>query len=130
MSKREHFGTTVTGAGGQKLPFSKAVRAGDFVYVSGQVPFDENGVVVAGGIEIQTHQTMKNVEAALALAGCTLADVIKVTAWLDDTRDFAAFNRTYDSYFTGDRPARSCVRADMMIDCKVEIEAIAFKPLS
>lgn len=129
MGKREHFGTTVTGAGGQKLPFSKAVRAGDYVYVSGQVPFDQTGVVVTGGIEIQTHQTMKNVQAALALAGCTLEDVIKVTVWLDDTRDFAAFNRTYDGYFTGDRPARSCVRADMMVDCKVEIEAIAYKPL-
>ncbi|WP_225766477.1 RidA family protein [Inquilinus sp. Marseille-Q2685] len=128
-SKREHFGTTVTGAGGQKLPFSKAVRAGDYVYVSGQVPFDENGVVVTGGIEIQTRQTMKNVQAALELAGCTLDDVIKVTVWLADTRDFAAFNRTYDSHFTGDRPARSCVRADMMVDCKVEIEAIAYKPL-
>ncbi len=73
---------------------------------------------------------MKNVQAALALAGCTLDDVIKVTAWLDDTRDFAAFNRTLSTATSlGDRPARSCVRADMMIDCKVEIEAIAYKPL-
>jgi reactive intermediate/imine deaminase len=126
---REHFGTTATGAGGQRLPFSKAVRAGDYVYVSGQVPMDERGEIVAGNIIDQTRRTMENVKACLALAGCTLDDVIKCTVWLADTRDFWSFNKVYDGFFTGDRPARSCVRADMMVDCKVEIEAIAYRPL-
>ncbi len=130
MTTRAHFGTTVSGAGGQRLPFSKAVRAGDFVYVSGQVPMDANGEIVEGGIAEQTRLTMENVKAALALAGCTLEDVIKCTVWLSDPRDFWTFNKVYDSFFTGDRPARSCVRADMMVDCRVEIEAIAYKPVT
>jgi reactive intermediate/imine deaminase len=124
-----HYGSQPSGAGGNKLPFSPAVRAGDFVYASGQVAMDERGEIVYGGIEAQTHQTMKNLEKVLALAGCTLADVAKVTVWLADTRDFWSFNRVYISYFPGEPPARSCVRADMMVDCKVEIEAIAYKPL-
>ncbi|MEJ7137510.1 RidA family protein [Amphibiibacter pelophylacis] len=126
---REHFGHTPSGAGGQRLPFSPAVRAGDFVYISGQVAMGENGEIEPGGIEAQTHRTFANVKKVLALAGCTLDDVIKMTVWLDDTRDFWTFNRIYQSYFTGPPPARSCVQSAMMVDCKVEIEAIAYKPL-
>ena len=74
-------------------PLSPAVRAGDFVFVSGTVPTDDQGVVVQGGIEVQTRQVFKRLEEALALGGCTLADVAKVNVWLDDPRDFAAFNR-------------------------------------
>jgi reactive intermediate/imine deaminase len=124
-----HFGHTPSGAGGQKLPFSPAVRAGDFVFVSGQVAMNEQGEIVSGGIEAQTRQTFKNIEKALALADCTLQDVVKATVWLDDTRDFWTFNRIYQEYFNAQPPARSCVRADMMVDCKVEIEVTAYKPL-
>ena len=91
----EFLGGTRTGAGGQPLPFSPAVKAGPFVFVSGQVAMGDNGEIVPGGIEAQTRQTLKNVEKALALAGCTLEDVVKATVWLDDARDFWTFNRVY-----------------------------------
>src|SRR5690242_10153335 len=77
----DFLGSSRTGAGGQPLPFSPAVRAGPFVFVSGQVAMGDNGEIVPGGIEAQTRQTLKNVEKALALAGCTLRDVVKCTVW-------------------------------------------------
>lgn len=123
------FGLEPHGAGGQSLPFSPAVRAGDFVYASGQVAMNERGEIEAGGIEAQTRRTIENVIKVLALADCDLSHVVKITVWLDDTRDFWTFNRVYREYFGAHPPARSCVRADMMVDCKVEIEAIAYRPL-
>ena len=111
-------------------PFSPAVRAGDLVYVSGQVPADDNGEIVSGGIEAQTRQVMANLSKALALAGCTLADVCKSTVWLQDARDFGAFNRVYMSYFGSNKPARSTTEARLMVDAKVEIDVVAYKPAS
>ncbi|MBA3594986.1 MAG: RidA family protein [Polaromonas sp.] len=67
--------------------------------------------------------------AVLALAGCTLADVCKTTVWLQDARDFASFNRVYMSYFEGGKPARSTTEARLMVDARVEIDVIAYKPL-
>jgi len=123
----QFLGGTRTGAGGQPLPFSSAVKAGPFVFVSGQVAMGENGEIVPGGIEAQTRQTLKNVEKALALAGCTLKDVVKSTVWLDDARDFWTFNRVYAEFFSDNKPARSTTQATLMIDAKVEIEVIAYK---
>jgi reactive intermediate/imine deaminase len=111
-------------------PLSPATRAGDFVFVSGQVPTDEQGQVIAGGIEAQTRQVFKRIEQALALAGCTLADVCKANVWLDDARDFGSFNRVYMECFGEHRPARSTVEARLMIDAKVEIDVTAYKPRS
>ena len=119
---REHFGTA-------HVPLSPAVRAGDFVYVSGQVPTGSDGTVVAGGIEAQTRQVLHNVEAALKLAGATLADVVKTTVILVDARDFGAFNTVYASFFPANPPARTTLEARLMIDIRVEIEAVAYKPL-
>ena len=124
----KHIGGQKTGAGGQFLPFSPAVRAGDFVYVSGQVAMNEGGEIIPGGIEAQTRQTMQNVIAVLNEAGCTLDDVAKVNVWLDDTRDFWTFNRVYAEFFTGPAPARSTVRSQLMVDAKIEIDVIAYKP--
>lgn len=123
------YGLEPSGAGGQSLPFSPAVRAGDFVYISGQVAMNERGEIEHGGIEAQTRRTMENVKKVLALAGCDLSHVVKITVWLDDTRDFWSFNRVYREYFGEQPPARSCVRSQMMVDCKIEIEAIAYHPL-
>ncbi len=125
----ERIGDDRTGAGGQALPFAPAVRAGDFVYISGQVAMNENGEIEPGGIESQTHRTMKNVIAVLELAGCTLKDVAKANVWLDDPRDFWTFNKVYGSYFPQGGPARSTVRSQLMVDAKVEIDAIAYRPL-
>jgi len=123
----QFLGGARTGAGGQPLPFSPAVKAGPFVFVSGQVAMDDNGEIVPGGIEAQTRQTLKNVEKALALAGCALKDVVKSTVWLDDARDFWTFNRVYAEFFSDSKPARSTTQATLMIDAKVEIEVIAYK---
>lgn len=131
MSERhiQRLGADRTGAGGQELPFAPAVRAGDFVFISGQVAMNEDGEIEPGGIIRQTHKTMENLIAALELAGCTLDDVAKVGVWLDDTRDFWTFNKVYASYFPNGGPARSTVRSQIMVDAKVEIDAVAYKPL-
>ncbi|MGN6423528.1 MAG: RidA family protein [Asticcacaulis sp.] len=123
----KRIGGPKSGSGGQILPFSRATVANGFVFVSGQVGMDETGEIVQGGIVAQTRRTMDNIVAILAEAGCTLNDVVKANVWLDDTRDFAAFNRIYASYFNEDLPARSCVRSQIMIDAKVEIDVIAYK---
>ncbi len=124
----EHLGNPPLASDRQPRPFSPAVRAGDFVYVSGQVPADENGEIVAGGIEAQTRQVMKNLTTVLALAGCTLDDVCKATVWLQDARDFGAFNRIYMSYFGERKPARSTTEARLMVDARLEIDVVAYKP--
>ena len=111
------------------VPLSPAVRAGDFVFVSGQVPVDATGVVVSGGIEVQTRQVLENVKAALALAGATLDDVVKTTVWLKDAEDFGGMNKIYATYFSKAPPARSTTESRLMIDIRVEIEATAYAPL-
>jgi reactive intermediate/imine deaminase len=123
----EFLGGTRAGPGGQPLPFSPAVKAGPFVFVSGQIALGDNGELVPGGIEAQTRRALKNAETALALAGCTLKDVVKATVWLDDARDFWTFNRVYAEHFPENKPARSTTQAKLMIDAKIEIEIIAYK---
>ncbi|HEY8594710.1 MAG TPA: RidA family protein [Devosiaceae bacterium] len=124
----ERIGAIPGASTGDKPPYAKVVRAGDFYFVSGQVPADANGALVGGGIAEQTRQAIRNLEAALKLVDLGLPDVVKVTAWLDDPRDFGAFNKVYAEFFGAALPARSCVRAEMMVDCKVEIEAVAYSP--
>jgi reactive intermediate/imine deaminase len=124
----ERFGAAPSGPGGRSLPFTKAVRAGDFVFVSGQVPGGVDGEIVDGDIAIQTRQTIENVKSILQSLDLSLEHVVKATVWLADTRDFWPFNKVYLEYFGAALPARSCVRADMMVDCKVEIEVVAYDP--
>lgn len=115
--------------GKSHVPLSPAVRAGDFVYISGQVPVGADGIVVKGGVTEQTEQVMANVKAALELAGCTLDDVVKTTVWLEDARDFGAFNAVYAKHFPKDPPARTTVESRLMVDIKIEVEAVAYKPV-
>ena len=124
----EYLGAPPLASDRQARPFSPAVRAGDFIYVSGQVPADANGEIVVGGIEAQTRQVMENLLSVLALAGASFDDVCKSTVWLQDARDFGAFNRVYMSYFKNGKPARSTTEARLMVDAKVEIDMIAYKP--
>jgi len=124
----ERIGGARTGTGGQHLPFCQATIANGFVFVSGQVALGEDGEIVAGGVVAQTHHCINSIIGILKQAGCTLKDVVKVNAWLDDTRDFQAFNRVYASYFKDDLPARACVQSALMVDAKVEIEVIAVQP--
>jgi 2-iminobutanoate/2-iminopropanoate deaminase len=109
------------------LPFSAAVKAGELIFVSGQVAKGDDGNIIAGDIEAHTRQTLRNVERALALAGCTLRDVVKVTVWLQDAGEFARFNRIYAEFFPGPKPARSTTQAKLVVDSRIEIEAIAMK---
>jgi reactive intermediate/imine deaminase len=125
---KQAIGGDFSGPGGMKLPFPKAIRAGDFVFVSGQMATDANGQRVEGGIEVQARQVMDNIKAILTEAGCTMADVVKCTCWLDDPRDFGRFNAVYASYFGDHPPARSTVRSQLMLDGKLEVEAIAYRP--
>lgn len=124
----EYLGAPPVASDRQARPFSPAVRAGDFIYVSGQVPANADGEIVAGGIEAQTRQVMENLKTVLALAGATLDDVCKSTVWLQDARDFGAFNRIYMAYFPNGKPARSTTEARLMVDAKVEIDVVAYKP--
>lgn len=121
------YDTADLAAGGQKRPFAKAVRAGDFVYVSGQVPA-EGGEIIAGGIVAQTEKVMENIKSVLALAGCGLEHVVKVNVWLDDARDFSSFNAVFERHFIDNPPARSTVQSPLMVDAKVEMDVIAYKP--
>lgn len=120
------YGTGEKGPGGQPLPFARAVEANGWLYVSGQVPM-VNGVVVDGGIVPQTHQAIRNLLAILAEAGYGPEHVVRVGVWLDDPRDFWAFNRVYAEYFGAAPPARACVESRLMVDGKVEIDCVAYR---
>ena len=107
--------------------FSTTRRAGDLVFVSGQLPFDDEGNIVAGDIVVQTRRCLDNVAAALATEGLSLADAVKVQVWLTDTADFAAFNATYAEYFPDSPPARTTVGSTLMVPgAKIEIDAQAW----
>jgi reactive intermediate/imine deaminase len=115
-----------SGTGGQHLPFARAVQADGWLYVSGQVPM-VNGEVIEGGIVAQSHQAIKNVLAILAEAGYGSEHVVRCGVWLDDARDFHSFNKVFKEYFGANPPARACVQASMVVDCKVEVDCVAFK---
>ncbi|HUX44737.1 MAG TPA: RidA family protein [Terracidiphilus sp.] len=115
-----------TGTGGQHLPFARAVKAAGWLYVSGQVPM-VNGEVLAGNITAQSQQAIHNLLAILAEAGYGPEHVVRCGVWLDDPRDFPAFNAVFREYFGAHPPARSCVISSMVVDCKVEIDCVAYK---
>ena len=123
----KRYGTEKAGAGGQRLPFARAVEADGWLHVSGQVAM-EDGEIISGGIIEQTHKTIANVLAILEEAGYGVEHVVRCGVWLDDPRDFWTFNKIYQQYFGEHPPARACVQASMMVDCKVEIDCIAYKP--
>ena len=108
-------------------PYSQAIRAGDLVFVSGQIPLDPaTGAVVAGDIAAQTHRVMQNLQAVLEAAGASLGAVVKTTIYLADLGDFAAVNEVYGGYFTPPAPARATVQvARLPKDVRVEIDAVA-----
>lgn len=108
-------------------PYSQAIRAGEFLFASGQIPINpETGAVEAEGIEAQAEQVMKNIGAILDEAGIDYEHVVKTTCFLDDMSDFAAFNGVYEKYFTG-KPARSCVAVKKLPkDVLCEVEVIAY----
>ncbi|HEV2835920.1 MAG TPA: RidA family protein [Pyrinomonadaceae bacterium] len=108
-------------------PYSQAIRAGGFVFVSGQIPIDPaTGEFVAGGIGEQTERVLKNLSAVLEAAGSGLDKVVKTTVFLADMKEFSQMNEVYAKYFTGAPPARATVAAaGLPRDARVEIEAVA-----
>ena len=108
-------------------PYSQAVRAGNLVFASGQIPIDPaTGEFVAGGIAEQTEQVMRNLRAVFQAAGVELSQIVKTTVFLEDMNDFTAMNEAYGRFFSENPPARATVQAARLPrDAKVEIEAIA-----
>jgi reactive intermediate/imine deaminase len=111
-------------------PYSPAVRAGDFIYVSGQVPVDPaTQLVVSGDIGVETRRVLDNVKLILQGCGATMADVVRCTVFLSDAKDFAAMNAIYAEYFGDNKPTRTTVVAGFVLPgIKVEIDAIAYQP--
>ncbi len=114
--------------GGRRLSLSKAIRAGDYVFLTGQVPFRDGQPMTSGTIEEQTMVTLDLIKETLAEAGCALADVVKAMVWLRERADFPGFNQVYGAYFPEDPPARSAVVSELLVDVRLEIEVVAYKP--
>ncbi|MGI6226158.1 MAG: RidA family protein [Peptococcales bacterium] len=107
-------------------PYSQGIKAGQFLFVSGQIPINpQTGEVVSGNIQNQTEQVLENLKAIIEKAGATLEDVVKTTIFLKDMNQFTLVNDTYSQYFSINPPARACVEvARLPKDVGVEIEAI------
>jgi len=108
-------------------PYSQAIKSGNMLFTSGQIPLDpRSGQVVEGGIRAQTKQALENLKEVLIAGGAGLGNVVKTTCFLNDMNDFAQFNEVYAEYFRDNPPGRSCVAVDRLPkDVLVEIEAIA-----
>ena len=115
-----------TGTGGQHLPFSRAVEAGGWLRVSGQTPM-KNGEVVEGGIIDQSRLAIENCIDIMKEAGYELKDVVHVTVILTDARYFQSFNKVFKEFFGEHPPARICSVADLVVDCKVEVDVSCYK---
>ncbi|MBC7363914.1 MAG: RidA family protein [Candidatus Aminicenantes bacterium] len=111
-------------------PYSQAIMANGFIFVSGQIPIDpEKGEIVGSTVEEQAHQVLKNIKAILEEAGSSLAEVVKATVYLADMNDFARMNAVYAQYFPEPYPARAAFQvARLPRDVKIEIEVIALAP--
>ena len=113
---------------GRKLSLSKGVRAGDFVFLTGQVPMKNGVVITEGSIEDQTRIVLDEIKNTLSEAGCDLKDVVKAMVWLKNRNDFPGFNSIYGEYFPHDPPARSAIVSEFLVDILVEVEVVAYKP--
>jgi len=111
-------------------PYSPAVRAGDFIFVSGQVPVDPaTGQLVSSDIGAETRQVLTNIQQVLAGCNAAMADVVKCTVYLGDGKDFAAMNAVYAEFFGEAKPARATVVTGFAVPgVRVEIDAIAYQP--
>ena len=110
-------------------PYSPAVRAGDFIFVSGQVPVDPaTNELSSGDIKHETRVALNNVKLVLEGAGATLADVVRVGVYIGDGKDFAAMNEVYTEFFGAAKPARSTIVCGFAAEIKVEVDCVAYKP--
>ena len=127
MSQKEVIGAPLV-IDGRELSLSRAVRAGDFVFVTGQVPMRDGKPMTDGSIEEQTRACLDGLREILAEAGCDLGDVVKSMVWLKRREDFAGFNSVYSKYFPSEPPTRSALVSEFLIDILVEIECVAYRP--
>lgn len=111
-------------------PYSQAIAANGFLFLSGQIPLDPTtNALVAGDVAAQTERVLKNLEAILHAAGASLGQVVKTTVYLADLNDFAAMNEVYGRFFPEEPPARATVECSRLPrDVRVEIDAIAWQP--
>ncbi len=111
-------------------PYSQAVKAGGFLFVSGQIPIDPNtGHLVMGDMQHQTMRVMKNIEGILHAAGCTLDGVVRATIYMKDIKDYTVINEVYSQFFHNAPPARSAVEVSHLPkEARVEIEVVALAP--
>ena len=108
-------------------PYSQGVKAGGFIFTSGQIPADSSGRLVGGDIGIATRQCLQNIREILRAAGATMENIVKVTIFLTDMADFPVVNGAYEAFFSSPPPARSCVQvASLPKGVPIEIEAIAW----
>ena len=124
---KEIIGDPVT-INGRRLSLSRAVRAGDMVYLTGQVPMVDGQVMTWGTVEDQTRAVLDEITRTLALAGCTRDDVVKAMALFKNRAYFPGFNAVYSEYFPTDPPARSALISDFLVDIWVEVEVVAYSP--
>ena len=115
--------------GGRVLSLSKAIRAGDFVFLTGQIPMRDGVPMTDGTAEEQTRAVLNDITATLAEAGCSRDDVVKAMVWLRDRADFPGFDEVYGEYFPVKPPTRSAIVSDLLVDARVEVEIMAYRPL-
>jgi len=127
-SKKQVIGGPLV-IGGRQLSLSRAIRAGDFVFLTGQIPFKNGAPMTTGTIEEQTRAVLDDIRETLAEAGCDLADVVKAMVWLTERADFPGFNAVYAEYFPHQPPTRSAVVSDLLVDARVEVEVVAYRPV-
>jgi reactive intermediate/imine deaminase len=113
---------------GRQLSLSRAVRAGDLIFLTGQIPMQDGAPMTSGNIEDQTRACLDAIGDTLRSANCDYSDVVKSIVWLKSREDFPGFNTVYGEYFPERPPARSALVSDFLVDIRVEIECIAYKP--
>lgn len=126
MTIKRHGVGDGKGSSGRSLPFAKATEADGWLYVSGQTPM-RDGEVVGTGIVEQAHIAIQNMLKIVEDAGYAADDIMRVGVWLDDARDFWSFNGVFEKYFGENPPARACVQSSLVVDCKVEVDCIAYR---
>ena len=127
-SKKKVIGDPVI-INGRQLSLSKAIRAGDFIFLTGQIPMINGEPMTTGTIEDQTRVILEDIKATLEEAECKMDDIVKSMIWLRERADFPGFNKIYGDYFPTEPPARSAIVSELLVDVRVEIEVIAYKPV-
>ncbi|RJX73692.1 RidA family protein [Vibrio sinensis] len=126
MSIKRYGPEGKSGTGGQHLPFSSAVEAGGWLYISGQTPMTD-GEVVEGGIVEQSKLAIENCLEIMHNSGYSKKDIVHMKVILTDARYFQSFNKVFKEYFGEHPPARICMVADLVVDVKVEVDLTCYK---